>query len=774
MPEKRLLVRAELATFGIDQRHRHLQAGHEAAVRAVADADLHMAVLLRGVLPPQLAVPPLPHALRLLDGDSDLVVAAGHGHDARIRLLVHRLHRRPERLTLAERKLELLATGFLARARRGSSPNLRHGLLLLVVGDRPTVAPLGRNESWERLFTRPRRVHNSQHGRTNVDGARRPMSVATDTIRTKVPARLDRLPWSRWHWLVVFALGSVWILDGLEVTIKGAVGPSLKSSIGFDTVQVAGSASIYVFGAISGSLIWSWLTDRFGRRRLFFVTMAVYLLGVTVTALTGEWFTGDKYAWFAVGRFITGFGIGGEYAAINSAIDELIPARTRGWVDLAINGSWWMGTAIGSGLGVLYLYELPADIGWRVAFATGGTLAIGILAMRMFVPESPRWLMTHGQADEAERIVGEIEQMVADQSGERLEEPPDEDAIEIRQRRSVGFVTIARTVWSRTYARRSFVGFMLMMSQAWLYNSVFFTFGLTITTFYKVSPKDVGLYIIPFAVCNYLGPLLLGRFFDTVGRRPMIGGTFILTGALTAIEAWLFATKVLTPVWLTVALSVIFFFASAAASAGYLTISETFPLEIRAMTIAFFYSLSTGIGGIIGPYTFGRLVDTGSFWNLAYGYWAVAFLMVVAGVVHVTMGVRAEQRSLENIALPLTAEEAEGGADERRRVRRRRGWSPPPLALDLPLADRDLEREVGLVVRALVDDGPAERRELARRVHAGLWGPGRLQQALRVARREGLARHDRRGQYRSTDQAERVARTQRRGAPHSRGRSGRR
>ena len=572
------------------------------------------------------------------------------------------------------------------------------------------------------------------------------------------------------HWLIITALGTVWVLDGLEVTIKGSVGPSLKSSIGFSTIQVAGSASIYIFGAISGALIWGYLTDRFGRRKLFMITLGNYMLGVAITALAGVWFGHSAtFYWFAVGRFVTGFGIGGEYSAINSAIDEMIPARVRGFADLAINGSWWLGTAVGSGLGYVYLTTLPAGLGWRVAFATGGTLAIGILLLRLYVPESPRWLITHGHVDEADRIVEDIEAKVSDATGADLEEPDDEDAMELRARESVGFLTIGRTLFS-LYPRRTVVGFSLMISQAFLYNSVFFTWGLVLTTYYGVGAKAIGLYLIPFAAANWAGPLILGPFFDRVGRRPMIVTSFATAGVLTAIMTWFFTQHQLGAISQTGALCAIFFFASAAASAGYLTVSETFPLEIRAMAIAFFYALATGIGGIIGPYAFGRLISTKSFWLLGLGFWATAALMIVAAGVHALWGVDAEQRSLEDIAQPLTVEEAEqrddredggrspgradrGRADVPRRTGRR-SWAPNPTTFSVPAHDRDVERERDLIVRALAEDGPASGRELQRRVRSHHWGPGRFSRALRRAEREGLARRER-SRYVPTEAAER-------------------
>jgi murein L,D-transpeptidase YcbB/YkuD/MFS family permease len=492
-------------------------------------------------------------------------------------------------------------------------------------------------------------------------------AVTQKVVKTRIPARMDRLPWTRWHWLVIVSLGFVWVLDGLEVTIKGAVGASLKESIGFTTVQVAGAASIYLFGAISGALFWAYLTDRFGRQKLFIVTLSVYLVGVVGTSITGLWFTGDllgDYWWFAVFRFITGFGIGGEYAAIHSAVDELVPARVRGWVDLVIAGSYWLGAAVAAVLGPLYLDVLfGVQDGWRYAFLTGGVVAIGLLLLRLFVPESPRWLITHGYAEAAEETVGEIERRVADDAGmevEELGEPPEDDAIELRQRRSIGFVEIAKTAFV-AYPRRAIAGFSIMVTQAFLYNAIFFTYGLMLTQFFGLSSASVGFFLIPFAISNFLGPLVLGRLFDTRGRKAMIPVTFWIAGVTTIATGLLFATGIISSAWLlTACWMLIFFFASAAASAGYLTVSETFPLEIRAMAIAFFYASATAAGGIIGPILFGNLIEGGR-WTLFWGYVIGGGLMLLGGLAHRIYGVEAAQQGLESVAAPLTAEEAEDG-----------------------------------------------------------------------------------------------------------------
>ncbi len=523
------------------------------------------------------------------------------------------------------------------------------------------------------------------------------MAITTKTIETKIPARMDRLPWARWHWLVVWALGAVWILDGLEVTMKGAVGSRLTNShaLGLTAAEVGLAASIYIAGAISGSLFWGYLTDRLGRRKLFMVTLALYMVGVLLTGLAWGFIP------FVVFRFITGFAIGGEYSAINSAIDELIPARARGWVDLAVNGSYWLGTIFAASLSLLYLDTniFPVDLGWRVAFFTGLILAFGLMLLRRHVPESPRWLMTHGRPEEAERIVAEIEHDVMAQTGQReLPDPPDDDAIEIRERESVGFVEIARTAF-KVYPKRTLLGFSLMGTQAFLYNAIFFTYGLVLTTFYGVSDSRVGLYLIPFAVGNFLGPLILGRYFDTVGRKPMISSSYILAGVFLIVTGWFFAEGDLTALTLTAGWVVVFFFASAGASAGYLTVSETFPLEIRAMAIAFFYSVSTGIGGIIGPWLFGHLIGDGTSRFAVYdGYLVGAGLMIIGGIVELTVGVKAEGKSLESVAKPLSADDAESEAGGKAEI-------PGPLGLDLADGEavRHFQEDHGLAATGDID-----------------------------------------------------------------------
>jgi MFS family permease len=470
-------------------------------------------------------------------------------------------------------------------------------------------------------------------------------------IETDIPARLDRLPWSRFHLLVVTALGVTWILDGLEVTIVGAVGPVLQSpdTLGLSATQVGTTASAYVVGAVIGALLFGWLTDRLGRRFVFYVTLAVYLIGVLLSALS--W----SFASFAVFRAITGLGIGGEYAAINSAIDELIPARLRGRIDLIINGSFWIGAAAGSGASLLFLDPnlLAPDVGWRLGFAVGGVLGLGILLMRRHVPESPRWLVTHGWGEQAEATVAEIEQRIT--ADTRAPLAPAEGRLTVHPRRTFGFGLIFRAMLGK-YRARSALALALMVAQAFLFNAVFFSYGLVLAKYHGVADTTTGLYLLPLAVSNFLGPLVLGHFFDTVGRRVMIAGTYAVSAVLLVATAVIFGFDGFTAWTQTLAWMLIFFFASAAASSAYLTASEIFPLETRALAIAIFYALGTAIGGSSAPALFGYLIGTGSAWALSAGYILAAVLMAGAAVAEALWGVDAEGKSLESIAGPLASE----------------------------------------------------------------------------------------------------------------------
>jgi MFS family permease len=466
-------------------------------------------------------------------------------------------------------------------------------------------------------------------------------------VESDVPARLDALPWARFHTLVIVALGITWVLDGLEVTLAGAVSGALRESpaLRLSEGEVGLSASAYLTGAVLGALLFGWLADLQGRKRLFFVTLGVYIAGTAASALAPD------FALFALARFITGAGIGGEYAAINSAIQELIPARYRGRTDLAVNGSFWVGAAIGA-LGSVVLLEpgrLPPDMGWRAAFGIGAALGVAILFLRRLLPESPRWLLLHGRAAEAERIAAGVER-----EARRANAGVVHAKLRLRMRgRAANFVDLGRSLF-RLYPRRAALGLALMIAQAFCYNAIFFTYALVLGRFYGTPPQDVGLYLLPFAAGNFLGPLVLGRWFDTWSRRRMIAATYAISGALLGLTAILFHAGLLDAVTQTIAWTAVFFFASAAASSAYLTVSECFPLEVRALAIAFFYALGTGIGGIGAPWLFGVLIGTGEPGAIASGYALGAVLMLVAGGIAMKWGVDAECRPLESVARPLS------------------------------------------------------------------------------------------------------------------------
>jgi MFS family permease len=450
--------------------------------------------------------------------------------------------------------------------------------------------------------------------------------------------------------LVVIALGVTWALDGLEVTLAGAVAGALKDSpsLALSNVQVGLASSFYLAGAVLGALFFGWLTDRLGRKRLFSITLGLYLVSTAATALSWDFYS------FSLFRFLTGAGIGGEYTAIASAIQEFIPARYRGWTDLVINGSFWIGAAIGAASSVVLLDPavLAPDFGWRAAFFIGALLGLFILLLRAWIPESPRWLVTHGRLEEAQAVLADIEDRHRRRSGPLppLEHPP----VKLNPRRSTPLAEVWHTLY-RKHRRRTFVGLTLMASQAFFYNAIFFTYALVLTDFYGIRADHVGWYLLPFAIGNFLGPVMLGRFFDTVGRKPMIALTYALSGVLLAVTGYLFAIGALSATGQTIAWTVIFFFASAAASSAYLTVSETFPLEIRALAIAFFYAVGTGVGGVVGPGLFGMLIETGSRISLALGYLLGAVFMLAASVIAARFGVAAERKPLEAVARPISA-----------------------------------------------------------------------------------------------------------------------
>ncbi|MDR5786354.1 MULTISPECIES: MFS transporter [unclassified Caballeronia] len=469
-------------------------------------------------------------------------------------------------------------------------------------------------------------------------------------IETDLPGRLDRLPWGRFHTLIVLALGITWLLDGLEVTLAGAVASALKSSpaLQFSNADVGIAGSAYIAGAVLGALGFGWLTDRLGRRKLFFITLFLYVAATAATAFS--W----NLATFVLFRFLTGAGIGGEYTAINSTIQEFTPARLRGWTDLAINGTFWVGAGIGAAGSIVLLDPalLPPDWGWRACFLIGAALGLTILFMRMWVPESPRWLITHNRADEARLVVEEIEAHFR-QHGIEIPDTPVKP-LRLHARDGTPIREVVHTLF-KAHRSRSLVGLVLMTAQAFFYNAIFFTYALVLTDFYHVPGDHIGWYVLPFAAGNFLGPVLLGRLFDVLGRRRMIASTYAISGVLLTVSGWMFMHGMLTVTTQTIAWMVIFFFASAAASSAYLTVSETFPLEIRALAIAVFYAFGTALGGIIGPTLFGQLIDTHERGPVFIGYLIGSLLMIAAAVVAGIWGVAAERKSLEDVARPLSA-----------------------------------------------------------------------------------------------------------------------
>jgi MFS family permease len=495
--------------------------------------------------------------------------------------------------------------------------------------------------------------HPSESSSRRMNSANSSMKIMTpqyfeSETSTDVPARLERLPWGSFHTLVVVALGVTWIIDGLEVTLAGALSGAFKQSptLRFTNTDVGFASSAYLAGAVLGALFFVWLTDRWGRKKLFFITLAVYVTATAATALSWDLRS------FALFRFLTGAGIGGEYTAINSTIQELVPARYRGRTDLAINGSYWLGAAAGAAGSIVLLDPaiINPEIGWRLAFLIGAALGMIVIVMRFWLPESPRWLMTHGFAARARAIVSDIEEQFR-RRGRRIEADPVAQ-VRLRMRRYTPLTEVAGTLF-QIYRRRTLVGLCLMAAQAFFYNAIFFTYALILTDFYNVAPEHVGWYLLPFAAGNFLGPLLLGPLFDSVGRKPMVAGTYAMSGILLASIGYLFSRNLVSAETLTIGWMIIFFFASAAASSAYLTVSEIFPLEIRALAIAFFYAIGTGLGGIAGPLLFGALIDTGSRISVFMGYLIGSILMIGAAVLQWRFGVAAERQPLEAVARPL-------------------------------------------------------------------------------------------------------------------------
>ena len=476
------------------------------------------------------------------------------------------------------------------------------------------------------------------------------MSESARIVDTDIPARLDRLPWTGFHTLIVAALGITWILDGLEVTLAGSIAGALQESpvLHFTAAEVGLIGSAYLIGAVTGAVLFGYLTDRLGRKKLFFITLGLYLAATAATAASWDLWS------FALFRVLTGAGIGGEYTAINSAIQEFIPARFRGRTDLAINGSFWIGAALGAAGAVLFLQpgRLPPDWGWRAAFGIGSLLGFGILLLRRLIPESPRWLMLHARAEEAEAVTQDIERWVKEAAG-----VASLAAVEGRIRLATSSRTpLVRMVLAivRDYPQRAVLGLVLMGSQAFFYNAIFFTYALVLTQFYGVPSGSIGWYILPFALGNFCGPLLLGPLFDRIGRKPMIASTYAISGVLLAVVGYLFRQGVVDASQLTLCWTGIFFFASAAASAAYLTVSESFPIEARALAIAFFYSIGTALGGVAAPWLFGTLVGSGERSAVFHGYLLGAGLMIAAALTEAAIGVKAERQPLESVARPLS------------------------------------------------------------------------------------------------------------------------
>ncbi len=604
-----------------------------------------------------------------------------------------------------------------------------------------------------------------------------------DKIETQVPARLDRLPWARFHWMVLIGLGTVWILDGLEVTIVGSVASRLTdadSGISLSAGDIGIAAAIYISGACLGALFFGQLTDRLGRKKLFVLTLAVYIAATVATAFAfSPWY-------FFVCRFFTGAGIGGEYAAINSAIDELIPARVRGRVDLIINGTYWLGAAGGAGAAVLLLDTdiFAPNIGWRLAFGLGAVLGLTIMIVRRHVPESPRWLFIHGREDEAERIVGGIEDQVREETGQDLSAP--DDSLTVRQRKAIPFREIAKVAF-RAYPGRAVLGLALFVGQAFIYNGVTFNLGTLLGTFYGVASGIVPAFIVIYAVGNFLGPVTLGRLFDTVGRKPMITGTYVGSAVMAVALAVIFIAGT-GGLWLFMTLLVItFFLASAGASAAYLTVSEIFPMETRALAIAFFYAVGTAVGGISGPLLFGQLIGSDDRSTASIAMFIGAAVMALGGLAEMIFGVKSEQANLEEIAKPLTAEEAEEqdesgesgesqGDEQRdrsreqfeqrsraRNERRQQGaqgarrYRPGPggaiyspwMSISTQTPDEsELDAEIARIDAAVRQHGSLRRNGIAAAVSARYWGPGRFRKALREALAEQRVRVDRDGVFR--------------------------
>jgi MFS family permease len=466
-------------------------------------------------------------------------------------------------------------------------------------------------------------------------------------VRSLVPARMDRLPWTRFHWSVVVGLGISWILDGLEIQIVSNAG--FQADLNLSTQQVTSLGTVYLIGQVVGAIVFGRMSDRLGRRKLFILTLAIYLIGSGIAGFAQDW-------WFlAAFRFIAGLGIGGEYAAINSAIDELIPAKYRGHVDIAINGTYWGGAALGA-FANIYLLDtahFAENIGWRIGFFLGPVLGIAIIFLRRHIPESPRWLMTHGREEEADATVSRIEAEVERESGRPLEKVDDSKAMTVTPMDKVSFTTIVKVLFQQ-YPTRTLVGATMMITQAFLYNAIFFTYALVLTNFFGLKTSETAVYFFPFAIGNLLGPILLGRLFDTWGRRQMIFSTYLVSGLVLAVSAFLFQADAITATVQVVFWCISFFFASAGASSAYLTVSEIFPLELRSQAISYFFALAQ-VFGAIAPLIYGALIGDGSSREpLFWGYLLGAGIMIIGGVVALVFGVDAARKGLEDVTQPLS------------------------------------------------------------------------------------------------------------------------
>lgn len=596
--------------------------------------------------------------------------------------------------------------------------------------------------------------------------------VELGMITTDVPSRLDRLPWARFHWMVVVGLGSVWILDGLEVTMVGNVAARMTedgSGISMTAGQIGTAGAIYVLGACVGAIIFGQLTDRFGRRKLFLITLILYLVATVATA-----FSFSPWYFFLV-RFLTGAGIGGEYAAVNSAIDELIPARVRGRIDLIINGSYWLGAAGGAATTLLFLNTdiLPQMIGWRLAFAVGALLAIFVFVVRKNVPESPRWLFIHGQKDRAEEIVEGIEFDIEKTTDQKLPEP--EQSITIHQRRAISFAEIAKVAF-KLYPKRAVLCLVLFIGQAFMYNGITFNLGTLFHGFYGVATASVPIFIILWSLSNFAGPVVLGKLFDTIGRKPMIAFSYLGSAVVAVVLAFVFNADI-GNVWLfLIILIVCFFLASSGASAAYLTVSEIFPMETRALAIAFFYAIGTAAGGIAGPLLFGDMIESGERSLVAMAFCIGAGVMALGGIAEIFLGVKAEGANLEDIARPLTAVDAEGtqgdtgqeptaepaekSADQpaaKKRLRPGPGsagvYAPWPSVSSRDVPEEVAAKEIQGIVDFVRDRGPVSEVELHRVIGARRWGPGRFRSAVREAIRGGQIRRNRYSRLEPVDDA---------------------